>query len=166
MTATKTTDITPAADGAIDVSAVLDIIRAGGKIHLLETEQDNEQIAREILERTLGATSVEELESEPIDVANFLNQRFELRGVTFRNSDYEGGIGIYAILSGVSEHGEFVTISAGSDNIVIKAIKYLEFAALPRWVKLTSDKTKAGFDVYNMAPAGPPAKAVAKSDGF
>jgi hypothetical protein len=166
----RSTDLAVGGDGKLDLSEVLAMIKAGQKLHLVETDEDNEQMAIEILERTFAAQTADELFSEvgTTKVEDFLNRPFQLRDVKFRNSDYDEGLGIYAIMSGVTEHGEVVTIAAGSSNVVVKCIKALDVNALPRWVKLVDDKTKGGFTVYNLVGVNVPVRSasVAQAEGF
>jgi len=166
----RSTDLVVQDDGGLDLAVVLDMIKAGQKLHLVETEQDNEAIALEIMERTFSAQTADELFSEvgTTKVEDFLNRPFQLREVKFRNSDYDEGIGIYAIMTGATEHGEIVTISAGSSNVVVKCIKGLQVKAFPRWVKLVDDKTKGGFTVYNLVGIKTPIKVATpeQAEGF
>lgn len=168
----RSTDLAVQDDGGLDLASVLAMIKSGQKLHLVESEADNEAIAIEILERTLGATTADELFSETgtTKTEDYLDRPFQLREVSFRNSDYDEGCGIYVIMSGASEHGEVVTIAAGSTNVVVKCIKAIEVKALPRWVKLVDDKTKGGFTVYNLvgatAPKATVRKTVADDGGF
>jgi hypothetical protein len=156
----RTTELTVREDGTLDVAEVMGMIRRGEKLHL--AENDNEQTAIEILERTMGATTADELFSDggTSKAAEYINIPFQLRSVSFRNSDFDEGCGIYAVLSGVTAHGEMVTVAAGSTNVVVRAIKALELNALPRWVKLTEDTTKGGFKVYNLSSATAPTVTV------
>jgi hypothetical protein len=152
----KVTDIVPHSDGTLPVEAIMAKIKAGEKIHLAES--DDEAIAIDIVERVMGATTADELFSEGgvSKVADYVGIPFLLNTVHFRNSDFDEGCGIYAILSGVTGAGEMITVAAGSTNVVVKCIKGLELGAFPRWVKLTEDRTKAGFTVYDLSPAAAP----------
>jgi hypothetical protein len=144
--------IEPLADGSFDFADVLDMIRTGTPIRLVEPEQDKAAVAAEILERTLGATSADDIFDEGTNVEGMIGRPFYLREVRFRNQDEgnAGGLGIYALMFGNEPDGHSVTISSGATKIVVKCIKALQLDALPRWVKLTSDTTAAGNDVYDL----------------
>jgi hypothetical protein len=165
-------EIVPAADGSLDLSEVFEMIRQGIKIHLVETEQDNEAIAREITERTFGAETQDELwsDGETTKVENIIGLPFRMTDVKFRNSDekYDNKLGIYVLIFGISSHGEMITVSTGSENVVKKCLKHLDLGGGDRWVKFISDQTKGGNDVYNLVGVKTPAKAVSpeQAEGF
>ena len=166
----RSTDLAVQSDGSLDLATVLDMLKNGQKLHLVEDVVDNEAMAIEILERTMRAETGDELFSETgtTKVADVIGQPFSLREVTWRNSDYDEGCGIYAIMTGVTPHGEVLTIAAGSTNVVVKCIKAIQLGALPRWVKLVEDTTKGGFKVYNLVGVKAPAKvaSVEQAEGF
>jgi hypothetical protein len=155
----KANTLVPREDGSLDVAAVMDMIRKGEKLRLAETEQDSEALAAEILERTMSATSPDALFSDGSLTSgkDYVNRPFQLQTVRFRNSDLDEGIGIYAILEGVTAHGEIVTISSSATNVVVKVIKGLELNAFPRWVKFTEDTTAKGYKVQNLVSVEAPA---------
>lgn len=155
MATKKTTDLVPRADGSLDVAQVMEQIKAGQKLHIADTDVDGEAMAVEILERKLNAQSADELFSDPglSKAEEFIGTPFRLDTVHFRNSDFDEGCGIYAIIGGVTEHGEGVTIGCGATNVVVMCLKGLELGAFPRWVKISEDRTKGGFTVYNLVPA-------------
>lgn len=152
MPAAKTKDIVPRPDGSLDVAAVMDMIRNGERLHLVETEQDSAAQAAEILDRTMSATSADALfdDGKLTSGKDYVNRPFRLESVRFRNSDLEEGLGIYAILEGVTASGEIVTVSSSATNVVVKCIKGLELNAFPRWVKFSEDTTAKGYKVQNL----------------
>ena len=166
----RSTDLTVQDNGSLDLAVVLDMLKNGQKLHLVESTEDNEKQAIEILERTINVTTADELFSETgtTKTADILNIPFQLREVNWRNSDFDEGCGIYAIMTGVTQHGEVLTIAAGSTNVVVKCIKAIQLGALPRWVKLVDDKTKGGFTVYNLVGVKAPTKAASteQAKGF
>jgi hypothetical protein len=145
-------------DGSLDSAAVMDLIRKGEKIRLVESPEDNERMAREIMDRTMNAESADALFNEGglESGKGYINRPFRLDSVKFRNSDLEEGIGIYAILEGVTPSGEMIAVSSSAQNVVVKVIKGLELGAFPRWVKLTEDTTGKGYKVQNLVSAEGP----------
>lgn len=164
--ASKNTELVPRPDGSLDAAEVMDMIRNGERIRLAEVEEDGDAIARRMLDQSMNATTAESLfdEGGTESGKEYVNRPFRLDTVKFRNSDLEGGIGIYVIMEGVTASGEIVAVSSSSTNVVVKCIKGLELGAFPRWVKLTEDTTKKGYKVQNLVSVeGPTVDGEGKS---
>lgn len=150
--------LTPA--GTITADDLRAAIRNGEKLHL---NLDDADVAAAILERKLGAESIEELDTsaELDDDALIYGKPVRVIGAGFRNQDEQyakqaGSLGIYVIVNVVTEHGETFTVGTGALDVVVTVNKLLELDRLGKdwWVIAPADKdTKAGFRPINMTRA-------------
>lgn len=74
-----------------------------------------------------------------------------------RNSDFEGGLGIYLIVSAADPNGEVIQLSVGTQDGVGKLVKLHELHAFPWTVRFerATKATKGGFYPINMVNAEP-----------
>jgi hypothetical protein len=150
--------VVPVKEDELSVAGILAIVKAGGKVRLMATE--NEDLHTEILERKLaGTTAAEVLAPAELlkvkDNKEILSRPFRLDDVEVRPGDpiyeTEGGLGIYVVL-----HTSIGTIGCGGEDIVLTALRLLELEALPQWVIINQETTSAGYKVLNMVGAREP----------
>jgi hypothetical protein len=127
-------------------------------VKLTVVEEDPEAAARRMIERTLAATSVEELwGAGVVHAKDCVNRAFVLTSVEFRNSDVdeqEGGLPIYAVMhAAFADTGETAVITCGAAGVVTRLIKLIEFDALPISLLIRGSKTRSGFTVFDLDPA-------------
>jgi hypothetical protein len=152
--------LVPLADGSLDLDAVLTMLKNGERLHIVEDPSDDAAVAVDMLQRTLGATSADELFSEEagesISGKDYVERPFRIDRVKFRNSDRDDGLGIYAIFEGVDFSGAPIVVTSGSSNVLVEAIKGVQLGAWPRWVRITEDTTKSGNTVNHLRGAKAP----------
>jgi hypothetical protein len=102
-------------------------------------EVDADQVTLEIIGRILGAETVDDVleGGGAVHARDMLNEPFNLLDVRFNRSDFEGsGPAFYALLVGVDNNGERVTITCGARNVLAQAWKLRDLNALPVAVML------------------------------
>lgn len=144
----------------LDTSTIFDLFTTGDIDRPLKFSlqlQDPAEVSARINAQKLAAKSIEELlgGGEVESSKTYLNRPFNLLGVDWQLSDIEGGEGLpfYAVLHGADPQGESVTITTGSKNIIRDAVIMVHNGWLPAPVKITSEKTAAGYTVLSLALA-------------
>jgi hypothetical protein len=102
-----------------------------------------------------GAQSADDLfaESELDAVENHLGETLTIQSVDgVRNSDFEGGLGVYLIVTATTLDGELLRLAVGQGDPLAKIVKLHELDALPYPVAFErSEKpTKRGFYPINL----------------
>ena len=112
---------------------------------------DPEADARAIAARILNATTAEEIFGGPgtlLSAEDIIGKPFTLNGADYRDSDFEGGAGAYAILHVVpwGETSE-VMVTCGARNVMAAAFRANQLGLLPRGpVQIVQGKqTRKGF---------------------
>lgn len=146
--------------GTIPTDAIRDAVLNGTKLHVLVDDGD---IAAAMLERKLGATSVDQLGSsaELDDINDIYGKPVKVVGVGFRNSDdqyaeAQGSLGVYVVLNVATLSGELSTVGTGALDVLVTATKIVELDQLGKhwWIiDKATKKTKAGFNPVNMTLA-------------
>ena len=80
---------------------------------------------------------------------------WQLRSVEFRPSEEDSGAepgGAYAILKGVTQDGEVITLVTGATKVLARAMAVVKRGKLGSWVMLTrsADKTRSGYHFYDL----------------
>ena len=147
-------------DQALTPTEVLAYLKDPGSIQIEAYKADPEQVRARIEERLYSAKSIEELlgESEVISGKGYVNKPFQVRSVEWQVSDVEGGEGLpfYAACSIVTTDGTMTVLTCGARSVVQKLAIMASQGWLPAWVKLTSTRTAAGFDVLDLVSAPEP----------
>lgn len=163
---TPGSQIVPQDSGALPTAVLLEAIRTGAKLRL--AEDPSEDAAARITAQKAAATTADELfgAAELTKVADVLGQPFRLLSIEWRNSDEvyleEGALGVYVILHVAFATGEVGAIATGANDALIKANRTLELGLLDEgepalWLQFVSEKTNAGYRVYNLIKAQGPA---------
>lgn len=116
---------------------------------------DPEAVAAEMAARVMNATSLAELESEGTELSKIdavLGKVIEVQHVAWRNSDYNEGAAVYAIVDAIDVgSGEQFKLSVGAEDAVRKLYKLASFDAFPYMIMLQKAEkdTKNGFRPVN-----------------
>lgn len=100
---------------------------------------DADVIAFQIAQRIMDSDSPEAVLAEQTlpDAAEFLGQPLQVEEVGFLKSDFEGGLGLYAIIAGRAVGtDEPFRFSCGGTNVVAQLARLMELNALPAQVVL------------------------------
>ena len=147
-------------DQALTPVEVLAYLKDPGSIEVAAFRADPEAVRARIEERLYSAESLDELlgDSEVISGKGYVNKPFQVRSVEWQTSDVEGGEGLpfYAACSIVTTDGELAVLPCGARSVVQKLAIMASQGWLPAWVKLTSTRTAAGFDVLDLTSAPEP----------
>jgi hypothetical protein len=130
-------------------------------VRLSVTEEDPATVQRRMIERTLNATSVDDLwGTDVVHARDMIGRSFILREVEWRNSEIEeseGGLSIFAVMHGAFvDTGEMAIMTCGAVGVVSRLFKLVEFDALPIAIRIRSTKTKGGYNALDLEPAPEP----------
>jgi hypothetical protein len=138
----------------------IDLVKAAmldRNVKLSVNEEDPEVVQRRIVERTLNATSIDDIwDSGTTAAKDIIDRPFQLREIEFRNSEVEaseGGLPVFAVMHvtflGTGETG---IVTCGAAGVVTRLVKLIEFDALPYDVQISAKKTRAGYTVMDLEP--------------
>lgn len=153
VTTMAKTDVAPTTTGEeISLSeAFAAMAGESASLALSREPVDPVEAQKEIVKRILAAESADQVlgGSDAIHARDVLDVPFELRGVRFLRSSFEGsGPGIFAVMDAVLvTSGEVVAITCGGLNVMAQAAKLAQLGSLPADVKIVeSDRpTAAGY---------------------
>lgn len=97
-------------------------------------------VAFQIAQRIMDSETAEDVLAEQTlpDAEEFMDQAIQVNEVGFLKSDFEGGLGLYAVIAGqMVGNGEAFRFSCGGTNVVAQLAKLMELDALPVNVVLT-----------------------------
>jgi hypothetical protein len=158
-TSSEVTAVSYAIDDIPTSQQVLDAIETDSKLYF-----DGDESTTSILPGILGAAEkpidvfgsgeLEKVEDHFGETLNILS----LDGV--RNSDFEGGLGVYLIVTASTIDGEIIRLGVGNTDAVAKLVKLNEMGAFPWAVSfdLSTKATKRGFFPINLNSRQPQAK--------
>ena len=154
LAATFTVDTVPTR------AQVVDAIASGSKLYFDGDESGASTILPGILssaDSPLDVFATGELEKVEDHYGEILTV-LSIDGV--RNSDFEGGLGIYLVVSAATIEGEVIRLGVGSTDAVGKLVTLNELGAFPWKVSFerATKATKAGFfpvNLVNRQPANP-----------
>lgn len=112
--------------------------------------EDPEQVSRTIAERILSAGSVEEVltPGEARHARELLDTPVTVHAVHFNQSDFEDGIGFYAVVDVTdTESGDTFAVTCGGRNVMAQLYQLARLNALPCDVRFTQARkpTRAGY---------------------
>lgn len=135
---------------------VIDAIASGSKLYF-----DGDENANSILpgilataENPLDVFAAGELEK----VEDHYGEILTILSVdAVRNSDFEGGLGIYLVVSAATIEGEVIRLGVGSTDAIGKLVALHEMGAFPWQVSFERSQkaTKAGFYPVNLVSRQP-----------
>lgn len=114
------------------------------------------EIATQVIDKIAAATSPEEIfaanESGPADMADYVGRPIGIRTVRwFKSAESfsKGGLGVYAVLSIVTEGGEDALLSVGAPNIVasvhaVQKLGLIQEDGKPFWCMVRGRQTPNG----------------------
>ena len=112
--------------------------------------EDPETVQRAIVERILAAKSVEEIltPSETRHARDLLDEPVTVHAVRFNESDFEDGIGFYAVVEVTTpDTGDSFAVTCGGRNVMAQLYALAACDAFPCDVKFTQARkpTRAGY---------------------
>ena len=128
-------------------------LRGGGKLFVDEDATETGSFLAEALDRAESGADVFSAGGGLLHVKEHLGEVFTILGIdAVRNSDFEGGVGVYLIVSAIDSEGELVKLDIGQTDPMGKLLKLHELNAFP-W-RVTFEKsekaTKGGFFPINL----------------
>ena len=124
----------------------------------LPVEDPTEEMGHDILRRVLAADSIDEaLEAGTANkMEAFDGVPLSITGITFRQSDYQEGCGVYVLIEAFTEKAERpVVITSGASNVVAQCTVACREDDLPFKAKFkrSEKQTRNGFWVWWLEPA-------------
>ena len=133
---------------AADISSA---IKGGYKLYYDGVTSEGSLLADQMDRSSTPEELFAESELEKLD--DHLGELFTILSIdAVRNSDFEGGLGIYLIVSAADEDGTVIKLSIGAGDPLGKIVKLHEMGALPWAVSFerSARETKAGFHPINV----------------
>jgi len=109
-----------------------------------------ETSAEEMALAILNATSIDDILGSTIRKMNEVEGSFLVVGANLNESDFQEGLGAYAVLDTLHPDGTRVLVTSGATNVVAQLVAMHAGSHFPQWVKFKSDTTKAGFTVWKL----------------
>ena len=146
-------------------SQVIDAIASGSKLYFDGDESGTNTILPGILsaaESPLDVFAGGELEKVEDHYGEILTV-LSIDGV--RNSDFEGGLGIYLIVSAATIEGEVIRLGVGSTDAIGKLVALNDLGAFPWKISFerSTKATKAGFFPVNLVNRQPADKTALRA---
>lgn len=158
MATTRNTKATrPPASATAEVEArhpdpIMAALLGQGRVSLAES-QDPDEVARKMLGRIAEAATEDDVFADTTTpIEDILGADVQLLEVDWRDSDYDEGPGVYAVLRIARLSGELVTVTTGAADVMAKCRKLQLLGSLPVWVKFAQSRkqTAAGYYPVNM----------------
>lgn len=128
-------------------------LREGGKLFVDEDATETGSFLAEALDRAESGADVFSAGGELLHVKEHLGEVFTILGIdAVRNSDFEGGVGVYLIVSAIDSEGELVKLDVGQTDPMGRLLKLYELNAFPWRVAFEKSEkaTKGGFFPINL----------------
>jgi|SRR5579859_4809182 len=115
----------------------------------IRVSEDPEAAARAIVERILGAETIEEAYGvdEVTHCRDILGVPIVILSARWQRSGFEEGAGIYAIIDGVTKDGQKLTVSCGARTVMAQLVWSMTHNDLPNtfYFEEKSRPTSQGF---------------------
>ena len=155
MATTRNTKPAPPATAEVEArnpDPIMAALLGQGRVSLAES-QDPDEVARKMLGRIAEAATEDDVFADTTTpIEDILGADVQLLEVDWRDSDYDEGPGVYAVLRIARLSGELVTVTTGAADVMAKCRKLQLLGSLPVWVKFTQSRkqTAAGYYPVNM----------------
>lgn len=125
--------------------------------HIVDVEQEPDEARRQIMQRIASAESIEDLltEGETLGARDLLGRPLEMFDVRWQPSDYEGGVGYYAVVDCADlASGDKHTFTTGADKLCGKLAVAASQGWLPFRAQIVESErtTRAGYRFLDFAP--------------
>lgn len=123
-----------------------------------EITVDPKEVEQRIFDRMMSATTPEEAlgASVATQAKDILGKNILINSVEFHESDFDDGLGIFAVINGVV-NGETMAITCGARTVIAQLMKFDYEGWFPARVKLhqSTKPTAKGYLPMEMIPGDP-----------